>query len=137
MMFNESFNTVLGGVLLAVMLLLLGGFIVCINLLITKESLNKSLVTPSEIFDKEYTDMDMSDMDITMKNTTIASTGPHGDSVNTSVQSAPVNISELRRKKQQERRNSKPIALGPRLTSSPKQKSKLATSPYQSPTSAK
>jgi len=137
MIFNDAFDPVLGGVLLAIMLLLLGGFSVCINLLITKECSTKTLVSPSapEIFDKEYTDLHLSGMDSTLKDTTIASTVPLGTSVNTSVQSAPVNIHELRRKKQQERRKS--MTLGPRLTSSPKPKSKLATSPRQSPLSTK
>ena len=36
MIFNDAFDIVLGGVLLAVMLLLLGGFRICINSLITK-----------------------------------------------------------------------------------------------------
>ena len=134
MIFNDAFDIVLGGVLLGVMLLLLGGFSICINSLITKDP-KTTLVEPSET--KEYSDMRLSDLDSTMKDTTIVSTVPLGTSINTSVQSAPVNIGELRRKKQQERRSSQQINIGLlRLTSSPKPKSKLAVaSPRLSPSS--
>ena len=135
MIFYDTFDTALGGALLTVMLLLLGGFSACINLLITKDCSSKQkltpLVMPNDTIDKEYTDMHLSDVDSSLKDTTITSVVTLG-AVNTSVQSAPVNIDELKRKKQQERRNSKTMDLGPRLTSSPKPRSKLVTSPKQS-----
>merc|ERR1712128_393737 len=123
-----------GGVLLVVMLLMLGGFSACINLLITKECSSSKLaplVSPNDTIDMEYTEMHLSDVDSSLKESTITSVVTLG-AVNASVQSAPVNIDELKRKKLQERRNSKTSDLGPRLTSSPKPKSKLAISPKQS-----
>merc|ERR1712106_233929 len=126
MIFYDTFDTALGGVLLVVMLLMLGGFSACINLLITKDcsSSNAKLAPmewPNDTIDKEYTDRHLSDVDSSLKDTTITSVVTLG-AVNTSVQSAPVNIDELKRKKLQERRSSKTMDLGPRLTSSPKPK---------------
>ena len=135
MIFYDTFDAALGGALLAVMLLLLGGFSACINLLITRDCSSAAklapLMSPSDTMTKEYTDMHLSDVDSSLKDTTITSVVTLG-AVNTSVQSAPVNIDELKRKKQQERRNNKTLGVGPRLTSSPKPKSKLAISPKQS-----
>merc|ERR1712106_879854 len=124
MIFYDTFDTALGGVLLVVMLLMLGGFSACINLLITKECSSSKLaplVSPNDTIDMEYTEMHPSDVDSSLKDTTITSVVTLG-AVNTSVQSAPVNIDELKRKKLQERRSSKTMDLGPRLTSSPKPK---------------
>ena len=124
MIFYDTFDTALGGVLLVVMLLMLGGFSACINLLITKECSSSKLaplVSPNDTIDMEYTEMHLSDVDSSLKDTTITSLVTLG-AVNTSVQSAPVNIDELKRKKLQERRSSKTMDMGPRLTSSPKPK---------------
>ena len=133
MIFYDTFE--LGGLLLAVMLLLLGAFSACINLLITKEcsSMGKlaPLVLPNNTIDMENTDMHVSDLDSSLKDTTITSVVTMG-AVNTSVQSAPVNIDELKRKKLLERRNNMPKGTEPRhLTSSPKPKSNLVLSEKQ------
>ena len=130
MIFYDTFE--LGGLLLAVMLLLLGGFSACINLLITKECSSKGklapLVLPNNTTDMENTDMHVSDLDSSLQDTTITSVVTLG-AVNTSVQSAPVNIDELKRKKLLPRRNNMPNDSVPRhLTSSPKPKSNFVTS---------
>ena len=83
---------------------------------------------------KEYIDMYISDLDSSLQHkgdgNTLTSVVTLG-AVNTSVQSAPVNLFALKKKKDQERRNRTLLIDGPR-TSSPKPKSKLALSPKKS-----
>ena len=137
MLFHDTFDPVLGGILLVVIVLLLSGFSVCINLLITRECSSKSKLVPLKgdlTVDKEYTDMHISDLDSSLQHKgdgdTLTSVVTMG-AVNTSVQSAPVNLFELKKKKDQERRDRTLLIDGPR-TSSPKPKSKLALSPKKS-----
>ena len=136
MLFHDTFDPMLGGILLVVIVLLLGGFSVCINLLITRECSSKSKLVSlkgDQTVDKEYTDMHISDLDSSLHKgdgDTLTSVVTMG-AVNTSVQSAPVNLFELKKKKDQERRNRTLLIDGPR-TSSPKPKSKLALSPKKS-----
>ena len=137
MLFHDTFNPALGSVLLIVIVLLLGGFSVCINMLITRECSSKSKLAPlkgDNTVDKDYTDMHISDLDSSLQHKgdgdTLTSVVTMG-AVNTSVQSAPVNFTALKKRKDQERRNRTLLIEGPR-TSSPKPKSKLALSPKKS-----
>ena len=137
MLFHDTFNPTLGSVILIVIVLLLVGFSVCINLLITRECSSKSKLAPlkgDHTVDKEYTDMHISGLDSSLQHKgdgdTLTSVVTMG-AVNTSIQSALVNLTALKKKKDQKRRNRTLIIDGPR-TSSPKPKSKLALSPKKS-----
>ena len=136
MLFHDEFDQALGIVLLVVIVLLFGGFSLCINLLITRECSSKSKLSTlkgDHTVDKEYTDMHISDLSSLQHKgdgdslTSVVTMG----AVNTSIQSAPVNLIALKKKKDQERRNRTLLIDGPR-TSSPKPKSKLALSPLKS-----
>ena len=137
MIFHETFDRAVGGSLIAVILVLLVGFSTCINLLIQKDCSTRVRAvkdTEKDIFDDSK--MHVSEIDSSLQKGagdasmgTLASVGGINASF-ASVQSAPVNLAALKKKKEQERKNQSMI--GPRLTSSPKPKSKLAMSPEPS-----
>ena len=136
MIFHETFDRAVGGSLIAVILVLLIGFSTCINLLIQKDCSTrvKAICPEKDIFDDSK--MHVSEIDSSLQKGagdgsmgTLASVGGINASF-ASVQSAPVNLGVLKKKKEQERKNQSMV--GPRLTSSPKPKSKLAISPEPS-----
>ena len=137
MIFHETFDRAVGGSLIAVILVLLVGFSTCINLLIQKDCSTRVRAvkdTEKDIFDDSK--MHVSEIDSSLQKGagdasmgTLASVGGINASF-ASIQSAPVNLAALKKKKEQERKNQSMI--GPRLTSSPKPKSKLAMSPEPS-----